>query len=195
MAATSTRRWSSTSTRPGSKPEPGKSDRREGSHRRRPLLCLSQGGGMERFILKRLGVMALTALCLTFAVFVLTNLHPSLEKLAKNQVNTRMTDAQVELWLANNGYGEPLLWRYGEWLGVVPGWTRSGESGKPTGRCVQPDMPPDQTPRFCGVLQGYLGFSTVFQQPVGGIIGERVALTGWLMLWVMVVMVPMALVV
>ena len=52
-----------------------------------------------------------------------------------------------------------------------------------------------QTPRFCGVLQGYLGFSTVFQQPVGGIIGERVALTGWLMLWVMVVMVPMALVV
>ena len=150
---------------------------------------------MGRFILKRLGVMALTALCLTFAVFVLTNLHASLEKLAKNQVNTRMTDEQVELWLANNGYGEPLLWRYGEWLGIAPGWTGTAENGKPTGRCVQPNVPPEETPRFCGVLQGYFGFSTVFHQSVGGIIAERVALTGWLMLWVMVVMVPMALVV
>ncbi len=150
---------------------------------------------MGRFILKRLGVMLLTALCLTFAVFFLTNLHPSLEKLAKNQVNTRMTDEQVELWLKHNGYGGSIPWRYGEWLGLVPGWTDADENGKPTGRCVQPDVPPEQTPRYCGVFQGYLGFSTVFHQPVAPIIAERVALTGWLMLWVMIVMVPMALIV
>ena len=150
---------------------------------------------MGRLVLNRLGVMLLTVLCLTFAVFFLTNLQPSLEKLAKTQVNTRMTDAQVELWLKNNGYARPLLVRYGEWLGVVPGWTGATESGTPTGRCVRPEIPPEETPRFCGVLQGDFGFSTVFQDEVGPIIAERLALTGWLMLWVMVVMVPMALLV
>ena len=38
---------------------------------------------MGLFILRRLGVMILTALCLTFIVFFLTNLTPNLEKLAK----------------------------------------------------------------------------------------------------------------
>lgn len=150
---------------------------------------------MARLILNRLGLMVLTAFCLTFAVFFLTNLEPSLEKLAKNQVNTRMTDAQVEQWLANNGYARPLLLRYGEWLGVVPGWTGATENGIPTGRCVRPGVPPEETPRFCGLLQGDFGVSTVFQDKVGPIIAERLALTGWLMLWVMVVMVPMALLV
>jgi peptide/nickel transport system permease protein len=139
--------------------------------------------------------MALTALCLTFAVFFLTNLQPSLEKLAKNQVNTRMTDDQVALWLERNGYGGSTVWRYGEWLGLAPGWGGIDENGKPAGRCVRPGVPPEATPRFCGVLQGHFGFSTVFHQPVGSIIAERVALTGWLMLWVMIVMVPMALLV
>ena len=75
---------------------------------------------MLTFILKRLGVMLLTALCLTFVVFFLTNLHPDLEKLAKTEANNRMTDAQVESWLEKNGYTEPMLLRYGQWLGVVP---------------------------------------------------------------------------
>jgi peptide/nickel transport system permease protein len=150
---------------------------------------------MGRLILSRLGVMILTAVCLTFAVFFLTNLQPSLEKLAKTQVNTRMTDEQVALWLANNGYARPTLVRYGEWLGVVPGWTGTSENGKPTGRCVKPDVPADETPRFCGVLQGDFGFSTVFHEAVGPIVGKRLGLTGWLMLWVMVAMVPMALLV
>jgi peptide/nickel transport system permease protein len=150
---------------------------------------------MGRLILSRLGVMILTAVCLTFAVFFLTNLQPSLEKLAKTQVNTRMTDEQVALWLANNGYARPTLVRYGEWLGVVPGWTGTAENGKPTGRCVEPEVPPEQTPRFCGVLQGDFGFSTVFHEAVGPIVGKRLGLTGWLMLWVMVAMVPMALLV
>ena len=46
---------------------------------------------MGLFILRRLGVMILTALCLTFIVFFLTNLFPNLEKLAKTQGNFRMS--------------------------------------------------------------------------------------------------------
>jgi peptide/nickel transport system permease protein len=148
---------------------------------------------MARFMLDRLAVMALTALCLTLVVFFLTNLQPNLEKLAKTQVNTRMTDEEVARWLDHNGYGQPMLWRYGEWLGVVPGWTGTDANGNRIGRCVEADVPPEQTPRFCGIFQGNLGYSTVFRAAVGTIIATRLALTGWLMLWVMIVMVPMAL--
>ena len=42
---------------------------------------------MLNFILRRLGLMLLTAFCLTFIVFYLTNLEPNLEKLAKEQNN------------------------------------------------------------------------------------------------------------
>ena len=71
----------------------------------------------------RLVTMVLTALCLTFVVFYLTNLPPNLEKLAKSEARCRMTDAEVASWLEKNGYARPVLVRYGEWLGVLPGWT------------------------------------------------------------------------
>ncbi|QHQ34776.1 ABC transporter permease [Algicella marina] len=116
---------------------------------------------MLSFILQRTGVMLLTALCLTFIVFYLTNLEPNLEKLAKEQANNRMTDEQVETWLERNGYRRPLLVRYGEWL--------------------------------AGVATGDLGRSTRFDQPVAPMVAERLGHTGKLMFWVMITMVPGAL--
>ena len=76
---------------------------------------------MVSFLIRRTGVMLLTALCLTFCVFFLTNLEPNLEKLTKSEGNVRMTDVQVQSWLEKNGYRQPLFKRYGEWLGVAPG--------------------------------------------------------------------------
>ncbi|KPQ04382.1 MAG: peptide/nickel transport system permease protein [Rhodobacteraceae bacterium HLUCCA09] len=152
---------------------------------------------MALFILRRLGVMLLTVLCLTFIVFFLTNLQPNLEKLAKTQGNMRMTDEQVEIWLSNRGYDRPVFVRYGEWLGVLPGWVGETAQGDPVGRCIAEGMPPlaegEAPPAFCGVLQGHWGYSTVFRAPVSEIIATRLGLTGILMFWVMVVMVPMAL--
>lgn len=139
--------------------------------------------------------MLLTAFCLTLVVFVLTNLQPNLEKVAKTEVNTRMTDEEVMRWLTRYGYQRPMLERYGEWLGVTPGWTGTDEAGKPIGRCQRGGAEADEAPRFCGILEGDLGYSTVFRAPVAAIIGERLGLTGWLMLWVMAVMVPSALVI
>ena len=150
---------------------------------------------MLLFLLKRFGVMMLTALVLTFVVFYLTNLYPNLEKLAKTQANNRMTDAQVATWLDNRGYNRPVLARYGEWLGVVPGWTRTDDEGKVTGRCISSKVPADIAPRFCGVFQANFGFSSVFKEPVSTIVNRRLSLTGILMFWVMVVMVPSALVI
>ena len=150
---------------------------------------------MLLFLVKRFGVMMLTALVLTFVVFYLTNLYPNLEKLAKTQANNRMTDDQVATWLDNRGYNRPVLARYGEWLGVVPGWTRTDDEGKTTGRCISSKVPADIAPRFCGVFQGDFGFSSVFKEPVSDIINRRLSLTGILMFWVMVVMVPSALII
>ena len=58
--------------------------------------------------------MLLTALCLTFIVFFLTNLYPNLEKLAKTQGNFRMSDEAVASWLGKRGYMQPLPVKYGQ---------------------------------------------------------------------------------
>ncbi len=147
---------------------------------------------MLNFLLRRLVTMVLTALCLTFIVFYLTNLPPNLEKLAKSEAGSRITDEEVQSWLAKNGHARPLVVRYGEWLGVVPGWTRDAD-GLVTGRCIERGQDPATASRFCGVLQGEWGLSSVFKSDVASIISTRLSLTGILMFWVMVVMVPMAL--
>ena len=121
---------------------------------------------MVQFILKRSGVMLLTAICLTFIVFFLTNLAPNLEKLAKSEGNNRMTDSEVISWLDNNGYSRNLFLRYGEWLGVVPGWTREDADGTVRGRCITSTVAVADAPTFCGVVQGDFGFSSVFKEDV-----------------------------
>ncbi len=143
---------------------------------------------MGLFILRRLGVMLLTALCLTFMVFWLTNLYPNLEKLAKTQGNFRMSDEAVTSYLTNRGYTQSLPVKYGEWLGVLPGYEIEGSDGETRRRC-------DDGTTFCGVLQGHWGFSSVFKEDVSKIISTRLGLTGKLMFWVMMVMVPGALII
>ena len=150
---------------------------------------------MGQFILRRLGVMLLTALCLTFIVFWLTNLAPNLEKLAKTQGNARMSDEAVVSWLDNRGYSQALPVKYGQWLGVLPGYVIEGGDGELRARCAGPGVAVADASKFCGILQGDWGYSTVFKDEVGSIVGTRLGLTGKLMFWVMVVMVPGALII
>ncbi|QFU08898.1 Glutathione transport system permease protein GsiC [Rhodobacteraceae bacterium THAF1] len=150
---------------------------------------------MGLFLLRRLGVMILTALCLTFVVFFLTNLSPNLEKLAKTQGNMRMTDDEVVSWLENRGYDRNVFARYGEWLGVVPGYVVEQPGGF-RGRCFgEADEVPPGASTFCGVVQGNWGFSSVFREEVGSIIATRLGLTAKLMGFVMLLMVPAALII
>lgn len=146
------------------------------------------------FLIKRSGVMLLTAFCLTFIVFFLTNLQPNLEKLAKTEANNRMSDEQVVSWLSKNGFDQPFLTRFGEWLGVLPGWTLTDDNGKLDGRCVRTADDRANPPSHCGLLQGNLGQSSVFSEPVHAVVWEKLKLTGFLMFWVMIVMVPLALI-
>jgi len=149
---------------------------------------------MGLFILRRVAVMILTALCLTFVVFFLTNLYPNLEKLAKNQGNQRMSDAEVTSWLGSHGYLQSMPLKYAQWLGVMPGYRNTASDGTVTGRCIKPNVEPAEAARFCGVIQGDWGFSSVFKEDVSVIISRRLGKTGKLMFWVMVLMVPSALI-
>ena len=150
---------------------------------------------MGLFILRRSGVMLLTALCLTFIVFVLTNLYPNLEKLAKTQGNFRMSDDAVVSYLTDRGFSRPMTVKYAEWLGVVPAYRIEGRDGEIRSRCSAHGPVSADTPRYCGVLQGYMGQSWVFKKPVSEVTWERLVLTGKLMGMVLLVMVPGALIV
>ncbi|WP_375690725.1 ABC transporter permease [Pseudooceanicola sp. LIPI14-2-Ac024] len=149
---------------------------------------------MLNFLLRRTAAMILTALCLSFIVFFLTNLHPNLEKIAKYEGNSRMSDEEVERWLNNNGFDQPMVIRYAEWLGVWPGWTRENAEGEVVaGKCIPKGSDPAEAASYCGILQGDWGVSRVFREDVSSIIATRLALTGKLMFWVMLLMVPSAL--
>jgi peptide/nickel transport system permease protein len=147
---------------------------------------------MILFVARRLGTMLLTMLCLTIVVFFLVNLDPNLKKLAISQTEMHATADQLENWLAEHGYRQNFFVRYGQWLGIVrkeP--VIDSATGKPARRfnfCNEP-----MEPAYSGVLQGDFGCSTKFKTTVAAKLFPGLAATGKLMFWVLVVMIPIAL--
>ncbi len=94
------------------------------------------------FLIKRLFVIALTLLCLSFIVFSLVTIEPNLKKLALNQANMRMEEEAVQSWLEKNGYKRPLLVQYTEWLGnaVTGDFGYSTHFRKPVNEVVWPKL-------------------------------------------------------
>ncbi|RUY85585.1 ABC transporter permease, partial [Mesorhizobium sp. M7A.F.Ca.CA.003.01.2.1] len=111
---------------------------------------------MLSFVIRRLGTMALTMLCLTMVVFFLINLEPNLKKLAISQTEMHTSAEQLESWLVNHGYRQNFFVRYGQWLGVLPKQpVTDPATGKPAQRfsfCNDPLVP-----TFAGVFQGDFG--------------------------------------
>jgi peptide/nickel transport system permease protein len=144
------------------------------------------------FITRRLGVMILTMLCLSFVVFFFVNLDPNLRKLAIFQTEMRASDQDLENWLQRNGYRDNFFLRFGRWVGV---WPKEPVIDPATGQtvprfryCAEP-----AESHLSGVLQGDFGCSTAFRTTVAQRLPEAIKATGILMFWVMIVMVPVAL--
>ena len=147
---------------------------------------------MLAFITRRLGVILLTMLCLSFVVFFFVNLDPNLRKLAIFQTEMRASDQDLENWLQRNGYRDNFFLRFGRWVGV---WPKEPVIDPATGQtvprfryCAEP-----AESRFSGVLQGDFGCSTAFRTTVAQRMPEALKATGILMFWVIIVMVPVAL--
>ena len=94
------------------------------------------------FLLKRLIVLFLTLICLSFTVFSLVTIEPNLKKLALNQANMRMEEDEVQSWLEKNGYKRPLFVQYGEWLGnaVTGDFGYSTHFRKPVNEVIWPKL-------------------------------------------------------
>jgi peptide/nickel transport system permease protein len=147
---------------------------------------------MLAFVIRRLGTMVLTMVCLTMVVFFLINLEPNLKKLAISQTEMHTSAEQLESWLAGHGYRQNFFVRYGQWLGLV----RKQPSIDPTTGAAKPRFSfcnDPVEPTFSGVLQGDFGCSTKFKTTVASKLFPAVAATGILMFWVLVIMVPISL--
>ncbi|MBV9701191.1 MAG: ABC transporter permease, partial [Methylobacteriaceae bacterium] len=77
---------------------------------------------MVAFVLKRLVGLALTLLAASFLVFVVTEFSPG--NVARKTLGAYATQAQVDLLYQRLKLGDPLLVRYGRWLGVLTGILR-----------------------------------------------------------------------
>ncbi len=149
---------------------------------------------MLGFVLRRLGLMALTMFALSLVVFLLVNLEPNLKKLALTQTDTRTTQQQLDAWLERNGYRQNFFVRYGQWLGVAQKQPNvDPATGKAVPRFRFCDEPAE--PAYSGMLQGDFGCSTKFRVPVQEKLFPALRATGILMFWVMATMVPIALVI
>jgi peptide/nickel transport system permease protein len=149
---------------------------------------------MMAFLLRRLGAMLLTMVCLTLVVFYLVNLEPNLRKLAISQTEMHAPTEHLEAWLVKHGYRQPFFVRYAEWVGLWPKPASiDAETGKPVPRFAFCDEPSEAA--FSGVLQGDFGCSTKFKIKVAAKLGPAIEATALLMFWVMITMVPVALLV
>jgi peptide/nickel transport system permease protein len=147
---------------------------------------------MLTFIARRLGTMVLTMICLTFVVFYMVNLEPNLRKLSISQLDMRSSDADIEAWLAKNGYRDNFFLRYGRWLGIVQKQPNvNPATGQAVPRFTFCNEPAE--PYYGGILQGDFGCSTKFKTKVSHKLFPALGATGLLMFWVMAVMVPVSL--
>jgi peptide/nickel transport system permease protein len=147
---------------------------------------------MLAFVLRRLGTMVLTMLCLTMIVFFMINLQPNLIKLAISETNQRASAAELESWLERNGYRQNFFVRYGQWLGVIQKQPNidpaTGNAVPRFSFCQEP-----AEPHYGGILQGDFGCSTKFKTTVAAKLFPALGATGLLMFWVMATMVPISL--
>jgi peptide/nickel transport system permease protein len=149
---------------------------------------------MLKFLARRLAVMALTMFCLTLVVFYFVNLEPNLKRLAIFQTQQRATEQDLENWLTRNGYRDNFFVRYGRWIGLVKQQpVIDPETGATVPRFRFCDEPAE--PAYNGILQGNFGCSTAFKTKVENRLPQAVKATGLLMFWVMITMVPAALVI
>ena len=86
-----------------------------------------------------------------------------------------------------------MIVKYGEWLGVGPGYVIEGTDGEVRARCARKGTAVEDAPTYCGILQGDWGYSTVSKDNAGPLLWNRLKLTGFLMMWALIITVPIAL--
>src|SRR5215472_2623889 len=137
-----------------------------------------------RFVLRRSAEMLLTFLVASFLVFVVTEFSPG--NVARKTLGPYASEESVDLLYQRLHLNDPLLVRYGRWIGVL------------TGILADPLQDPAlkldfQDPRGDRYF-GNFGYSTLFKAPVNDVLWDRLGDTLLLAGLAMVVIVPLSIV-
>lgn len=139
---------------------------------------------MAKFVLNRLAMMLLTMLCATFMVFALCEFTPG--SVARKSLGPFATQEQVDILTRKLKADDPLLVRYGRWLGVL------------VGAIPDPLQDPDTGLNFTdprgAQYFGNFGYSTLNKLPVNDIIWERLGNTAILGGLAFLLIVPLSIV-
>lgn len=143
---------------------------------------------------RRLATIALTGLFATIIVFYLVNLEPNLKRLAISQTESRASEQVIEGWLRDNGFRRSLVERYAAWLGVWPKRPNT-TAGKGMPVVSMKGCGAGGLSGLSGILEGDFGCSTLFKTRTVDKLLPALRATGILMFWVLITMVPVALVI
>jgi len=142
-------------------------------------------------IAKRLAFGVLTLFFVSILIFGATELLPG--DFAEEFLGQSATPETVAAIRRQLGLNLPMHIRYGEWLGILPGWTSMNAEGVLTGRCIEAGIATADAPAYCGVLQGDFGNSLSNRRPVAELLGTRLGNTLFLALYAAAIAVPLSL--
>jgi len=119
---------------------------------------------MLMILFRRLVSMILIMLVISIILFLLFEADKL--SVAAKVLGQYSTIEQRELWLTKNGYDEPAVWRYLQWVGnfVIGDWGRSLQFDEPVWDLVMPRL------ANTGILGGFVFFITIAISLVLGIL-------------------------
>lgn len=138
---------------------------------------------MAGFLVKRLVGLALTLLAASFLVFLVTEFSPG--NVARKTLGAFATQNQVDLLYEKLKLNDPLLLRYGRWLGVLTGVLHDP--------LQDPALKLDFTDPRGDRYFGNFGYSTLFKAPVNDILWNRLGNTAILAGIAFAIIVPLSL--
>jgi len=138
---------------------------------------------MSKFLLKRLIMMLLTMLCASFLVFAVCEFTPG--SVARKSLGPFATQQQVDLLTEKLKANDPLLVRYGRWLGVLVGAIPDPLQDPSTGLNFK-------DPRGAQYF-GNFGYSLMLRAPVRDVIAEPLRNTVLLCAVALAFIVPLSL--
>jgi peptide/nickel transport system permease protein len=139
---------------------------------------------MVNFITKRLLMMLLTMLCASFLVFAVCEFTPG--SVARKSLGPFATQQQVDLLMRKLRANDPLVVRYGRWLGVLVGAIADPLQDPGTGLNFS-------DPRGARYF-GNFGYSTLNKLPVNDVIWKRLGNTAILAGLAFLLIVPLSII-
>ena len=125
---------------------------------------------MVKFFAKRVAGLIFTMIVVSFLVFLTFEFSPG--SVARSALGQFATQLQLQKYEEEHGLNRPFLNRYAAWVGVIP----------------------DHKGQYSGILQGDLGYSTLWKTDVDNFIWDRIANTGLLTLVAFGLIAPISVV-